>query len=213
MSEEIEEKNLFMMCNSLNKEAVSDIPNGYHIRLCQEDELDIWKAMQFDTDEEAREYHDFMTDYYNQVYLRKGNLFFSRCLFICDQENTPIGTCFLWKAYDAIWTLHWFKVKKEYEGKGIGRALLSYVMASLPEEEYPIYLHTHPESIRALKLYSDFGFKLITDPFIGNRRNHLNECIPILETQMVNTDFKRLQFTPATAHFLKVSSASNIEEF
>ena len=56
----------------------------------------------------------------------------------------------------------------EYEGKGIGRALLSYVMQSLPQNEYPVFLHTHPASFRAIKLYSDMGFKLLTDPCYRN---------------------------------------------
>ena len=31
-------------------------------------------------------------------------------------------------------------------------------------------LHTHPSSYRAIKLYSDMGFKLLTDPIIGTRQ-------------------------------------------
>jgi hypothetical protein len=76
LSDEIPEKHLFMMCYSLNSKAVSELPKGYHVRLCREDELDTWKAMQFDTAELAWEYYGFMTDFYNQVYLKKGNLFF-----------------------------------------------------------------------------------------------------------------------------------------
>jgi ribosomal protein S18 acetylase RimI-like enzyme len=213
LSDEIPEKNLFMMCNSLNSKATRQLPKGYHVRFCREDELDTWKAMQFDTAELAREYYGFMTDYYNQVYLKKGDLFFRRCVFICDDNDKPIGTCFLWKAYDEIWTLHWFKVLNEYEGKGIGRALLSYVMQSLPQNEYPVFLHTHPESFRAIKLYSDIGFKILTNPYIGSRQNDLEECMPILEKYMFNPDFEELQFAIAPQYFLDVVCSSKVEEF
>lgn len=213
MSDEIPDKNLFMMCHSFNSEAIKDLPNNYHIRFCRNDELGIWKAMPFDTAELAREYDDFMSDYYNQVYLKKGDLFYQRCLFVCDNNDKPVGTCFLWKSYDEIWTLHWFKVLKEYEGNGIGRALLSHVMQSLPQDEYPVFLHTHPSSFRAIKLYSDAGFKLLTDPVIGSRQNDLDECMPILEKYMTDSDFEKLAFTKAPQNFLDVVSSSKIEEF
>jgi hypothetical protein len=45
MSEEIPDLNLFMMCEKLNEKAISELPNGYHIRNCRKTELDIWKAM------------------------------------------------------------------------------------------------------------------------------------------------------------------------
>ncbi|WP_026584882.1 GNAT family N-acetyltransferase [Bacillus sp. J33] len=213
MSEEIPEKHLFMMCTSLNLKAIRELPKGYHFRLCRKDELDIWKAMHFDTSELAREYHGFMTEYFNQVYLPKGNLFFKSCLFACNEDDKPIGTCFLWKSYNQIWTIQWFKVVKEYEGKGIGRALLSHVMRSLPHEEYPVFLHTHPSGYRAIKLYSDVGFKLLTDPVIGNRKNELEESLSILEKYMPKLDFEKLQFNQAPTSFLTAVSSSNIDEF
>ncbi|OZU87658.1 GNAT family N-acetyltransferase [Virgibacillus indicus] len=202
-----------MICNSLISKAARQLPKGYHVRFCREDELDTWKAMQFDTVELAREYYGFMTDYYNQVYLKKGDLFFQRCVFVCDDNDKPIGTCFLWKAYGEIWTLHWFRVLNEYEGKGIGRALLSYVMQSLPLNEYPVFLHTHPSRYRAIKLYSDIGFKLLTDPVVGSRENDLEECMPILEKYMFNSDFEKLQFAIAPQYFLDVVSSSKVQEF
>lgn len=84
--------------------------------------------MPFDDMKSAKEYNGFMTEYFNDVYGSKEDLFFQKCLFVCDKNDTPIGTCFAWKAYEKISTIHWFKVRKNYEGSGIGRALLSIVM-------------------------------------------------------------------------------------
>jgi hypothetical protein len=95
------------------------------------------------------------------------------------------------------------KVLKGYEDKVIGRALLSIIMKELKEEDYPVYLHTQPGSYRAIKLYSDFGFKLLSDPIIGPRSNDLQECLPILERFMKKKDFNRLQIVKAPAYFLK----------
>ncbi|MGI6372088.1 MAG: GNAT family N-acetyltransferase [Caldicoprobacterales bacterium] len=82
----------------------------------------------------------------------KEDLFFEKCLFVCDNKDIPVGTCFAWKAYDRITTIHWFKVIKEYEGLGIGRALLSIVMQSIPKEEYPVFLHTQPAKFSGNKI-------------------------------------------------------------
>jgi len=101
------EKNLFMMCEKLNSYAISDIPIGFHIRNCQKNELNVWKSMPFDKSKLAKQDYDFMTQFYDSVYAKKEDLFFQKCLFVCDNNNKPIGTCFAWKSYEKITTIHW----------------------------------------------------------------------------------------------------------
>ena len=125
----------------------------------------------------------------------------------------PIATAFIWKAYDEFNTVHWLKVLKGHEDKGIGRALLSIIMEELQEEDYPVYLHTQPESYRAVKLYSDFGFKLLSDPVIGSRINHLEECLPFLEKHMKKEDFDKLQIVSAPRHFIEKLAIVKDDEF
>lgn len=209
----IPEKNLFMMCKALNSNAISELSDEYHVRTCRRDELDIWKEMPFDDVKSAKEYNGFMTEYFNDVYGSKEDLFFQKCLFVCDKNDTPIGTCFAWKAYEKISTIHWFKVRKNYEGSGIGRALLSIVMRSIKENDYPVFLHTQPSSFRAIKLYSDFGFAFLTDPIIGYRKNDLEECLTILKEHMPQKDFEKLQFAEAPEDFLKAVKSSKINQF
>ncbi len=212
MSEQIPNLNLFMMCKKLNTHAISDMPNGFHVRTCQKNELDIWKAMPFDQPELAKQYYDYMTKYYNSVYAKNEDLFFQKCLFVCNKENKPVGTCFAWKVYDKITTIHWLKVLKNYEGKGIGRALLSIVMKSLNSDEFPVFLHTQPDSFRAIKLYSDFGFYLLSDPVIG-RKNDLKECLPILKKHMPPRDYQNLRITESPKFFLEAVGSTNEDVF
>ena len=211
--EKIPDKNLFMMCQKLNINALSGLSDEYHIRNCREDELDIWKAMPFDDPKEAKEYRGFMTDFFIKVYANKGNLFYEKCLFVCENNDKPIATAFIWKTYDEFNTIHWLKVLKEYEGKGIGRALLSIIMKELKEKDYPVYLHTHPTSYRAIKLYSDFGFNLLSDPIIGSRNNDIEECLPFLEKQMMNEVFKKLQIIKTPKYFLKKLETEKVDQF
>jgi hypothetical protein len=86
-------------------------------------------------------------------------------------------------------------------------------MKTLPHDEYPVFLHTHPSSYRAIKLYSDLGFKLLTDSVIGNRTNDLNESLPILKKFISAGDFRALQFQSAPTFFLDVVKSSDVNEF
>lgn len=205
--------NLFMMCRQLNRTALTELPDAYYVRCCRKSELDIWKAMPFDDPALAEEYKGYMTDYFCGVYQDKGDLFFQKCLFACDEQDTPVGTCFIWKAYETVSTLHWLKVVQSHEGKGLGRALLSIVMKDLPQQDYPVYLHTQPSSFRAIKLYSDFGFSLLSDLIIGGRKNDLPEALPLLKAAMPQEFFDRLKMERAPEEFLSALKPSKPYQF
>ena len=95
-------------------------------------------------------------------------------------------------------------------GKGLGRALLGEI---LKDAEYPVYLHTQPTSARAVKLYSDFGFKLITDPIIGQRKNDLTESLPYLQKVLPQSVYAGLQYTKTNDALLEAAASSNVSEF
>lgn len=213
MDDSIPDKDLFMMCKALDANALSRLPKGYYVRNCRRNELDIWKGMPFDARETAAKYKGFMTRFFDDVYGNKESLFFQKCLFVCDKNDTPVGTCFAWKAYDEVTTIHWFKVRKKYEGLGIGRALLSLIMRSIESNEYPVFLHTQPSSFKAIKLYSDFGFAFLKDPVIGYRHNHIEECLQILKAHMPKRDFENLTFAKAPEKFLQAVRSSALNQF
>lgn len=210
---EVEDKNLFMMCEVLNPTALTELSSAYSVRNCRRDELDEWKAMHFDSPELAHEFAPFMTEYFHSVYASQESEFFRRCLFVCDSRDTPIATCFGWKSYGHVSTVHWFKVSRRYEGLGVGRALLSIVMRSFGDSDYPVFLHTQPGSFRAIKLYSDFGFACLTDAMIGYRQNELAEGLPYLRAHMFPRDFERLRFVRAPKDFLEAVESSPINQF
>lgn len=205
--------NLFMMCSKLNESALTELPEGYHIRPCRKTELDIWKAMHFDDAETAKSFKPFMDRYFDTVYAPYGEEFWNRCMFLCDANDTPIGTCFVWRAYGEIMTVQWYKVRGEYEGHGLGRALLSYVMRTVKKEEFPVYLHTHPACRQAIKLYTDFGFCLLTDDAVGYRKNDLTEALPYLKETLSDAAFHALTFSTATADFLAAAKRTEYAQF
>jgi ribosomal protein S18 acetylase RimI-like enzyme len=211
--EEIPDKNIFMMCPALNHNALTELPANYSMRNCRPDELDMWKTMPFDTADMAKEYDGFMSDYFTTTYGGKEELFFAKTFFVCDMQDKPIATCLSWKAYEEFCTIQWFKVLKEYEGQRIGRALLSTIMRNLELHDYPVYLHTQPSSFRAIKLYSDFGFSLLTGDRFGMRTNDLDQCLPILEEFMPKEYFQKLKITNAPKEFQDIVSKYDSNQF
>lgn len=207
------EPDLFMMCEGLERGALKPVPQGYSIRLIRPDELDFWKGMHFDDREEARRNEPAMTGFFQDVYAPKGDLFYQTCRLLCDGGGRPVGSCFAWRAYGAVTTIHWFKVLRGEEGKGLGRALLSFVMEGIAREDFPVYLHTQPSSFRAIKLYTDFGFALLTNPVIGRRENGLEEGLAILRERMPKEAYDALRFAKAGRAFLEAAASSDVAEF
>ena len=213
MDTEIPDLNLFMMCNTLCPSACSPLPSGYSFRLCKRKELEKWKALHIDDPEQYDVYDAILSNYIERVYAPKGNEFYQKCVFVCDAKGRPVGTCFIWKAYNLFYAVHWLKVMPQYEGKGLGRAILSFVLESLPAKDYPVFLHTHPSSYRAIKLYSDFGFKFLTDEVTGYRKNDLVESMFILKERLPTRDYQNLKITSAPQFFLDAALSSAMEEF
>ena len=197
--------NLFMQCDAPNKGAFRALPDGYSSRFCRRDELEAWKRIAAE-----EQYGVFVINFYNNLYTENDDEFFNRCLFVCNAYDTPVASAFIWRSYGQINAFSWFRVLPEYEGKGLGRALLSEI---LKNAEFPVYLHTQPTSARAIKLYSDLGFKLITDPVIGYRRNNLDESLPHLQKVLPENDYANLQFVKANKELLTAALTSELAEF
>lgn len=209
MASDIPDLNLFMMCETPNRKAFSTLNGGFYFDFCKRSELDIWKAFPFDgrpgEDEKA-----WMSRYFADVYAGKEELFYQKCLFVRDRNGKPAATGFIWEAYGQIPTLHWLKVRKELEGRGIGRALISRLLS---DTRYPLYLHTQPASYRAIHLYADFGFQLITDLRIGSRRNDLEEGLKILRQYMKPEAYAGLRFAQAPRELIVAAASTKINEF
>lgn len=202
--EEIPYYNIFMMCEQLNKNALSELKAGYYFRNLRPDELEIWKAFPFDNDTVPDEYIVFMNQIIEASYSRDMDTFYKNTLFVCNQYDNPIATCSHWKAYGKFNSIHCLKTLKNHEGQGLGRAVLSEIMRRYDEKDFPIYLHTQPGSFRAIKLYSDFGFKLLKGGQLATRTNDLEKCMPILEDFIPKKDFECLQIINTPDFLIKL---------
>ena len=196
---------LFMQCDTPNQSAFRPLPSGFSVRPCRREELIIWKTIFA-----QGEYMDFVNQYYDKVYAPHGDDFFRRCIFAVDENDKPVATSGTWLSYGKINTLLGFFVLPEYQGQGIGRGLLSAVMKNA---DCPIYLHTHPIATKAIKLYSDFGFKFIVDYTVGYRGNNLQESLPYLKEVLSEKDYANLQMAKANPALLEAALLSKFAEF
>jgi GNAT superfamily N-acetyltransferase len=185
--------NIFMMCEQVNQSAFTPMPDGFHVRNLAESDFDTWKKFPFNDPGTAREYDQNMIESFEITNGRRKQEFFEKTVFVCDKDHSPVATCLLWRAYEKIYTVHWFKTLLSHEGIGIGRALLSLILRGVTAEHYPILLHTHPESFRAVKLYSDFGFALLSGDRLGARQNDLQASLPMLKKNMPAKAFQALK--------------------
>lgn len=205
--------NLFLICKRPEPSALRPLPEGCSIRTCRPDELGVWKHLAAE-DSCA----DSLTDYYERVYAgnreEQNQAFFQRCLFLCTPSGKPVATGLTWLSYARtgfpVNTLGWFRVLPEEEGRGFGRALLSEL---LRRSDFPLYLHTQPTSVCAIRLYSDFGFHLLTNPVIGYRKNDLNASLPILEKVMRPAAFHGLRFSDEGQALHQAALSSRVSEF
>ncbi|WP_444685740.1 N-acetyltransferase family protein [Alkalicoccus luteus] len=177
---QLPEINLFMVCHEPNRKAFTAFPSDVSVRSMRAEDLPAWMAMPFDDPADASAYRPFMEEYVKRVYSSDMERFF-RQTTIVEDEKRIIGVCTRWKAYGKLETVHWLKTVPDWEGKGIGRALMTQL---LEEAKLPVYLHTQPESYRAVGLYADIGFQLLTGERFGTRINHLEESMSYLQANM-----------------------------
>ena len=131
-------------------------------------------------------------------------------MFAVNEDDIPVATSGIWRSYNRINTVLGFFVLPEYEGRGIGRGLFSDVLRNT---EFPVYVHSHPIAYRAVKLYSGFGFKLITDPIVGYRINNLQDGLLYLKEVLPEKDYMALQTTKANPALLEAALLSELAEF
>ena len=204
--------NLFMMCEQARSAAFTPLPPGIFARPLRKEELDTWLAFPYDTAEEARQNRAFMLDYFQKVYQPREAAFFKACTVLCGADEVPLATAFLWRSYGGrLHSLHWLKTLKEHEGRGLGRALLSLLLGGLGDDDYPVYLHTHPECVAAISLYADFGFELIEGSPVGRRSNDLAEGLAYLKREMRADAFKKLVVREAPRDFYEVTGQERSE--
>ncbi len=197
--EKIPDSNLFMYCETPNTAAFVPIPAGFAKVSFIPDRRDEWIALQC---AHGKEEPAYLSHVYDSTYAMHENLFPTRWVLLTHGDKM-VASCQLWEAYPGYETIHWLAVDPAYEGRGLGRAVLSAV---LENHQGGVWLHTQPASFKAIKLYTDFGFALLTEPVVGKRENHLPDVLPLLSRIMTSEAYEKLHFAQCPGGFLRAAA-------
>ena len=162
------------------------LPEGFSFSDYKKGDEDAWaeietSVLEFDSKEEALSY--FKEDYLSMVSEVE-----RRCLFIENSKGEKVATAMAWWAYSDIrrdpW-VYWIAVKPDYQGFGLGKAVVSAILHRMLniEGDRDFYLHTQTWSYKAITIYKKMGF-YITDEknlFVYSN-NDYQKTIALLKT-------------------------------
>ena len=208
-----EDLNIFMVCSEVRSDALSELDDRLSVRFGAPTDFDTWKAFPFDTAEDAEAYDTYMTTFFESAYGNKSKEYWAGTRFVCEPDGTPIAKGGVWQAFGELTTLQWIKTRADHEGSGVGRALMSMLMQSITRQQFPVFLHTQAGSVRAIKLYTDLGFAIITDTVPGPRPNQYAEALDYLAAKMPAEAFANLRFAGAPPQLLDVLARHDTVEF
>ncbi|WP_317854867.1 GNAT family N-acetyltransferase [Chakrabartyella piscis] len=148
----------------------SKLPEGYTIRPFQTGDEVHWAKIEVSVLEFATE--AIAVNYFKEVFLSHKEELEKRCLFLCNPEGIPVATANAWRVEGELGhqaALQWVALMPEYQGLGLGRAIVSAAMSLYPTYEVglPVYLHTQTWSHVAVGLYDSLGFVVLKEERVG----------------------------------------------
>ena len=172
---------------------VSDIclPAGFSFRFFCDGDEQHWSrietsVLEFAATEEANRYYSCMFMPYREQLL-------TLCIFIENPDGIPVATATAWYVDSELGhqaALHWVAVCPEYQGLGLGKAVVQKAMQVFQQAEpqKAVWLHTQTWSHKAIRLYASLGFciaktaKLASyDPFTNMIRYEQTELIEAID--------------------------------
>jgi ribosomal protein S18 acetylase RimI-like enzyme len=155
---------LFMVREGLQDLPCYPLPQPYCFRNYRLNEYPLWA----DIETAAGEFIDTAAArrHFEREFSARENDLTERCVFLEDGEGRSIGTAMAWHAdrplHGNFGRLHWVGIKPDFQGRSLAKPLVYRVLEIMREYHDKAYLISQTSSLRAIKVYLDFGFK----PFI-----------------------------------------------
>lgn len=139
--------------------------------------------------------------YFERVYMPFQDMLKKRMAFIVDKNDKIIATASAWfKVENNVHysILHWVSCSNDYQGKGLGKAIVIYALNLFQSlgGSNKIFLHTQTWSYSAIGIYLKLGFHVTNLP-LGNTVTDF-KSIEILKTVMRADIFEILISTMKT---------------
>lgn len=154
------------------------LPDGYYFEFYQDGDRDTW----IEIEKSAKEFssYDEGLDAWNRYYSGRENELYNRMVFVVNESGEKVATATAF--YDingkdksgAGW-LHWVAVKREYQGKGLSKPLITYVLLVMKALGYNhVKIPTQTNTWLAVKVYLDLGFRPIPENAVNS---YMGWCI------------------------------------
>ena len=125
--------------------------------------------------------------YFHATYLPYADELRRRLVFVRSATGEAIGTITSW------WnetgdrrdpSVHWLAVQPEYQGLGLGKALVSECLKRLIrlEGDRDMFLHTQTWSHQAIAIYIKAGFEFVQQESFGDYPNDYEPAMQVLRT-------------------------------
>lgn len=150
------------------------LPDGYSFSMFKNGDEKAWSkieasVLEFDDELDALLY--FQKDFMPFISELE-----RRCLFIENSAGEKIATSTAWWDYTGSRRYpmpHWVAVKPQYQGLGLGKAVVSRITQLMVEidGDMDFYLHTQTWSHKAVKIYERLGYSITSEKNLFNYTN------------------------------------------
>lgn len=177
------------------------LPAGYHYEMYREGDRDAWIAIEMSA-KELVSYERGM-DAWKHCYEEHTDELQARMVFVVNEAGEKVGTATAYYDIRGIdqsgdaW-LHWVAVKREHQGRGLSKPMISHAIQIMKELGYThAKIPTQTTTWLAVKVYLDLGFRPIEKNFVNSRdgwrivkrlTNHpaLSELDPANDDEVLN---------------------------
>lgn len=157
----------------LERLPVFSLPQGYRFVFYREGDRDHW----IDIEWSAREFSDYGQglEAWNRYYGGRESELSGRMVFVENAKGVKVATATAF--YDVTgrdrsgdgW-LHWVAVRREYQGRGLSKPLISHVLGIMRELGYThAKIPTQTTTWLACRVYLDFGFTPLPENAVNSR--------------------------------------------
>ncbi len=172
------------------------LPKGFKYRFYVSGDEEQWcdletSVLEFSEISKAREY-------FERDFLPLERELFSRMVFIVNDDGLVVATATAWwSEYEGRHqaAVHWVAVRPEYQGLGLGKALVSMALSLLAEIERgnDVYLQTQTWSHRAIRMYVHFGFCICRNDSLGKILSEYEDAMNVLASVYDEEVFREME--------------------
>lgn len=164
-----------------------ELPKGYHFKPFKAGDEKHWAEIEGSVDQ-----FDSSLDaliYFQKTYLPYLKELERRHIFIENEDGKKIATAMIWWEYVGKkrfpW-IHWIAVHKDYQGLGLGKAIITECINMMLdiEGDKDAYLHTQTWSYKAIGIYKSEGFYITPEKLDGHGDNDYDNAVKEMQSYL-----------------------------